>query len=237
MKSHHVKISLLLFIASMLTIMLGQVSKAENVVAQAQSALLASALSPTPTFSMYVDNESYTSDKTYEFDVAVKSTTPGTSINLFTAQIGLNYNPNWTAGGTVVPSLASYGGNGKPGTISNRASNLLITAISGGSRANPVFTMTPQERGLYRVKVTNSVPFACENPNLKFTFGFGGSQVKSMKTIVYYYLPESSKNANLTSSGLYNGSLFSDGPQNVSSISPEGTNALPPQCEKNKKQE
>jgi hypothetical protein len=153
----------------------------------AVSLVIASASAQDPSFAVYIDNPAYVSNTQYEFDVMVKAMGSTTNFQLRTFQAGIYVDPTWVASGTVsvanVTSSSQLSAPGYNGTFNwNATDNLINCSVNTGVRttsASCVSTTTGTAPvRVARLRLTNSVNFACVPPNIKFNYVQNGNPLR-----------------------------------------------------------
>ena len=132
-----------------------------------------------PSFAVYVDNPGYVGSNQYEFDIMVKSMGTTSSFQLRTFQAGIFVDSTWVSGGTLTVSNVAGGSQltapGYNGSFQWNATDRLINcAVNIGVRTTSAAcvstTIGTAPIKVARLRVTNSVPFTCGPPNLKFNY-------------------------------------------------------------------
>lgn len=131
-----------------------------------------------PSVSVYVDHESYTSARIYEFDIMIKATGATSSFALRTFQTGLYLKPSWVNGGTVsiqsVSTWSEMNGQGYNGAFQWNTTDKLVNCSVNFDVLGPVTcissTVTTTPLLITRVRLTNSVDFTCLSPDIKFNY-------------------------------------------------------------------
>jgi hypothetical protein len=136
------------------------------------------ALGVDPSVSVYIDHVSYTSSKIMEFDIMMKANGSTSSFQLRTFQAGLYVNPAWVNGGTLtaqnVSTYTQMSGLGYNGSFQWNATDKLINCSVNFDVLGPttcIYTaMTTTAKVITRIRVTNSVNFTCNTPDIKFNY-------------------------------------------------------------------
>lgn len=195
-----------------------------------------------PSFAVYIDNPAYVSNSQYEFDVMVKAMGPTVDFQLRTFQAGIYVDSTWVASGALTVSnvsaatqLASPGYNG---TFNWNATDKLINcSVNTGVRttsASCVSTTTGTAPiRVARLRLTNSVNFACVPPNIQFNYVQNANPLR-LRTSVSWRVSGCSTNYDLfypnrvyTGQAYFNGELYSSSDADGRSSSSLIANALP----------
>lgn len=131
-----------------------------------------------PSFSVYVDHLNYTSGNVCEFDIMIKASGATSSFSLRTFQAGIWVNPSWINSGSITLSKVSgtsqLSGSAYNGSVQwnntdkfiNCSVNTNVKSVS--SCVSTSIGTTPVR--VVRLRLTNSVNFACTPPDIKFNY-------------------------------------------------------------------
>ncbi len=201
------------------------------------------AFSQDPSFSVYMDNPGYSSSTVFEFDVMVKAVGATTSFQLRTFQAGIYVDSAWIASGAIsvstVASSSQLASAGYNGSFSwNSTDRLINCSVNTGVRITSASCVSTSigtaPLRVARLRLTNSVPFSCVSPNLKFNYVQNASPLRLRTSLSWrasgcavnydMYYP----NRPFTGVAYFNGELYSasdaDGRSPASTI----VNAIPP---------
>lgn len=195
-----------------------------------------------PSFAVYIDNPSYVAQNQYEFDVMVKAMGTTTSFQLRTFQAGIFVDPSWVGAGTVTVSnvagssqLSSPGYNGAfnwnaTDKLINCSVNIGVRTVSASCVSTSVGTAPIK---IARLRLTNSVNFACIPPNIKFNYVQNGNPLR-LRTSVSWRTGGCTTNYDMyypnrpySGQAYFNGELYSASDVDGRSPSSLVANALP----------
>lgn len=195
-----------------------------------------------PSFAVYIDNPAYVSNTQYEFDVMVKAMGSTASFQLRTFQAGIYIDSTWVANGSIsvsnVASATQLAAPGYNGAFNWNATDKLINcSVNTGVRttsASCVSTTTGTAPiRIARLRLTNSVNFACVPPNIQFNYVQSASPLR-LRTSLSWRVSGCSTNYDLfypnrvfTGQAYFNGELYSSTDADGRSPSSLVANALP----------
>jgi len=128
-------------------------------------------------FLISIGNDAQTDNKTLEFDVFVLDTDPANVFEMATIQAGITINSAVYNGGTItmsiVPGTSTLLSAQQPANVnwvqSQNCMKLAPRTPPGAGNGTTLSTTSPGNR-VCRLRVTNSVAFAQQRPNLTFSF-------------------------------------------------------------------
>lgn len=132
-----------------------------------------------PSFAVYMDNTAYTAVNQFEFDVMLKSMGNTSAFQLRTFQACIYVDAAWLGSGNLSVSnligssaLSAAGYNGTfnwnaTDKVLNCSVNLDVRTSTSGCYSTVVGAAPLR---IARLRLTNSFPFACASPNLKFNY-------------------------------------------------------------------
>jgi len=177
-----------------------------------------------PSFSVYVDNTTYTGSSVFEFDVMVKASGATSTFSLRTVQAGIWVNPTWIGGGTVTAaSLVGYTQLTVPGYNGaiqwNATNSFLNCAVNVGVRPSLGSCISTSVNTtaikVMHIRLTNTIPYACnQTPDLKFNYVANANPLR-LRTSVSWRATGCSVNYDMfypnrvyTGSAVFNGETY-----------------------------
>jgi hypothetical protein len=133
-------------------------------------------LAQTPSYDIYIINDTLTSFTTYEFDIMIRANGSTSSFNLRSFQAGLFINPAFTASNTiigcsVVSGSSQMAGPGYNGSIQwNNTDKIVNMGFNTATTCAIPTVVTTTPLRIARIRLIGFLGFGCGAPDLRFNY-------------------------------------------------------------------